>query len=60
MFEWVKLLKDKYTSGLKKINSETPIDCTKFTVLFVLHLCSSVMHSAPFVLPLIAYVTVEH
>lgn len=53
-------MKDKYTFGLKMINNEMPIDCMKLTVLFVLHLSSSLTHTASFVLPLIAYVTVEH
>lgn len=52
-------MKEKYTFGLEMINNEMPIDCTKLTVLFVLHLSSGVTHSASFVLPLIAYVTVE-
>lgn len=53
-------MKDKYTFGLEMINNEMPIDCMKLTVLFVLSLSSSVTHSGSFVLPLIAYVTVEH
>lgn len=53
-------MKDKYTSGLEMINNEMPIDCMKLAVLFVLHLSSGVTHSASFVLPVIAYVTVEH
>ena len=53
-------MKDKYTFGAKTINNEMPIDGMRLTVLFVPHLSSSVMHSTSFVLPLVAYVTVEH
>ncbi len=53
-------MKDKYTFGLEMINNEMPTEYMKLTFLFVLQLSSSMKHSASFVLPLIAYVTVEH
>lgn len=52
-------MKEKHTRGLEMINNRMPIDWRRLNVHFVARLSSGVTHSAAFVVPLAAYVTVE-